>query len=74
MQWRLEHSEVALGQGSEVLSKSTIYFEHNGQVIELISTEKPENHVLGAKRVLVDTANQLENLARDMKKRADSLR
>ena len=51
----------------------TIIFEHDGAKIKLADTITPYDHVLGSKKVLMDTAYKLEDLARQMKKKAEAL-
>jgi hypothetical protein len=67
------HEDVEVLENSEIVSKSSIIFEHDGTKIKLADTVTSHNHVLGSKKVLVDTAYKLEELARQMKKKADSL-
>jgi hypothetical protein len=74
MYWQLMHDEVSVTELSEVLSRSSIIFEHEGIEIKLADTMIPENHMLGSKKILVDTAYKLEHIARQMKSMADSLK
>ena len=73
MKWHLVHNDVALNGDSGVVSKSHIILENNGSKLELGKLEKLEDHALGAKRVLVDTANMLRRLAHEMENKADKL-
>jgi hypothetical protein len=74
MKWQLVHSDVAATSDSGIVSKSHIILEREGVQFELGKLETPEVHVLGAKRVLVDTANMLKRLAHEMENKADRLR
>jgi hypothetical protein len=73
MFWRLMHEDVQVLENSQIVSKSSVVFEHDGIKVKLADTATPENHVLGSKKVLVDTAYKLEELARQMKKKAEGL-
>lgn len=74
MMWRLVHEDLSVNpEDSEILSRSSVIFEHDGVTMKLADTVLQENHVLGAKKVLVDTAYRLEDLARQMKSKADKL-
>jgi hypothetical protein len=73
MFWRLTHEDVEVLNNSEIVSKSSIMFEHDNVKIKLADTIVSENHILGSKKVLVDAAYKLEELARQMKKKADSI-
>jgi hypothetical protein len=74
MNWQLVHSDVAATNDSGIVSRSHIILEREGVQFELGKLETPEVHVLGAKRVLVDTANMLKRLAHEMENKADRLR
>ena len=74
MNWHLVHSDVAVTSDSGVVSKSHIVIERDGTQFELGRLDAPEVHILGAKRVLIDTANMLKRLAHEMENRADRLR
>ena len=73
MHWKLVHEDVSVNENSEINSRSCIIFEHNGTEIRLADTNVSENHVFGAKKVLLDTAYQFEKLARQMKSKADKI-
>jgi len=73
MFWRLIHKDVAVDENSKINSKSSIVFEHDGNKIKIADTLVSENHVLGSKKVLMDAAYKLEDLARQMKKKAEAL-
>ena len=73
MDWKIIHEDVAVNSDSSVLSKSYIVLEKDGISIKIGKLEKNEEHVLGAKRVLVDTANMLRRLAHQMENKADKL-
>lgn len=74
MFWRLMHEDVNVTEGNKILSRSYVIFEHDDTKIKLADTVVPEDHNLGSKKVLVDTAYKLEELARQMKKKADGMR
>lgn len=74
MNWRLVHSDIAATSDSGIISKSHILIEKDGTQFELGKLDIPEVHVLGAKRVLVDTANMLKRLAHEMESKADRIR
>jgi hypothetical protein len=73
MQWKLIHEDVDVLDNSEVVSRTSIIFEHEGTKTKIGDTLTVQNHLLGTKQVLVDTAYELQNLARQMLKKADSL-
>ena len=68
------HEDVAVLDNSEIVSKSSIIFEHDGIRLKLADTVVTENHILGSKKVLVDTANKLQAMAMQMKSKAEALR
>jgi len=72
MKWEIKHTDIK-AVNSEIHSKSHIILEHNGIVLELMACKEPELHHLGARRVLVDTANMLKNLAHEMENKADKI-
>ena len=72
MKWEIVHSDVK-AVNSEIHSKSHIMLEHNGTTLELMVCKEPELHHLGARRVLVDTANMLKRLAHEMENKADKV-
>lgn len=74
MNWHLVHSDVAATGDSGIVSKSHIVLENDGVRFEIGKLENSEVHILGAKRVLVDTANALKRLAHEMENKADRLR
>jgi len=73
MFWKLVHEDVSVNKESEVISKSYLILEEKGIQIKLGQIDKQEDHALGAKRVLVDTANMLKRLAHEMENKADKL-
>ena len=73
MNWKLIHEDVAINNNSNVISKSYLVLEKDGIKIQLGKIDKQEEHALGAKRVLVDTANMLRRLAHEMENKADKL-
>jgi hypothetical protein len=74
MQWYLTHQEVTVKPDtSEVLSKAKLVLVHNGVEIVLAELVEPENHALGSKKVLVDTAYKLQKLAHEMLNKADKV-
>lgn len=74
MKWRLVHSDVEATSDSKIISKSHIVLENDGICFEIGKLEDTEIHILGAKRVLVDTANMLKRLAHEMQNKADSIK
>ena len=74
MNWHLVHSDVAATSDSKIVSRSHIVLENDGIRFEIGKLEETEVHILGAKRVLVDTANTLKRLAHEMENKADRLR
>jgi hypothetical protein len=73
MNWKLVHEDVTLEE-SKVLSRSTVYLCDNDTTMLLAGISEPEEHILGAKKVLVDSANLLKRLAREMESKADKLK
>lgn len=73
MKWNLIHEDVSLTTDSGVLSKSYIVLERDGNKFEIGKIDKKEDHILGARRVLVDTANMLKRIAHEMENKADKL-
>jgi hypothetical protein len=74
MNWQLVHTDVAVTDDSSIISKSYIVLEKDGIKFEVGKILTPENHVLGTKRTLVDTANMLKRLAHEMENKADRLK
>lgn len=74
MNWQLVHSDVAVTDDSGVISKSYIVIEKDGTQFQMGKILTAEDHILGSKRVLIDTANTLKRLAREMESKADRLR
>ena len=73
MNWKLIHEDVAVANNSTIVSKSYLVLQKGDCKIELGKIDKQEEHALGAKRVLVDTANMLRRLAHEMENKADKL-
>lgn len=73
MNWKLVHSNVEVLADSGIVSRSQINFSHNNTQITIADTNTVENHILGSKKVLLDTAYKLEEMARQMKNKADKL-
>ena len=73
MNWKLIHEDVAIDNDSNVVSRSYLVLQKGECKIELGKVDKQEEHALGAKRVLVDTANMLKHLAHEMENKADKL-
>jgi hypothetical protein len=73
MFWKLIHEDVMVDENSKINSKSSVMFEHEGIRIKLTDTVVPENHVLGSRKVLMDAAYKLEDMARQMKKKAEGI-
>jgi hypothetical protein len=75
MFWRLSHEQVEVEPlTNEAQSRSTVYIELDGVRLKLADTLIPENHVLGSKKVLVDSAYKLQDLARQMLSKADKIK
>jgi hypothetical protein len=74
MNWHLVHSDVAVTGDSGIVSKSYIIIEKDGTQFEMGKILAAEDHILGSKRVLIDTANTLKRLAREMESKADRLK
>ena len=73
MQWKLIHEDLDVLDNSEIVSRTLIIFQHEGIEIKIGDSGCVEKHTLGAKRALVDTAYKLQDMARQMLKKADSL-
>jgi hypothetical protein len=73
MQWKLMHEDVEILDNSEVVSRTSIIFEHEGIKTKIADTVTIEKHILGTKKVLVDTAYKLQELSRQMLKKAESI-
>ncbi len=74
MRWYLTHQDLTIKQDtSEVLSKTKLIFVHDGKEIVLAELSEPENHALGSKKVLVDTAYKLQKLAHEMLSKAEKV-
>lgn len=74
MKWHLVHSDVGVTDTSDIVSKSHIIIERDGTKFELGKIDELEDHILGSKRVLVDTANMLKRLAHEMESKADRMK
>jgi hypothetical protein len=73
MFWKLMHEDVSVDENSKINSKSSVVFEHEDIKVKLTDTIVSENHVLGSKKVLMDAAYKLEDMARQMKKKAEGI-
>ena len=73
MFWRLMHEDVNVTNDNKIVSRSFVVFEHDNSKVKLADTVVPEDHTLGSKKVLMDTAYKLEDLARQMKKKAEDM-
>jgi hypothetical protein len=67
------HEDVSVDENSKINSKSSVVFEHEDIKVKLTDTIVSENHVLGSKKVLMDAAYKLEDMARQMKKKAEGI-
>lgn len=74
MKWHLVHSDVGVTAESDIVSKSHIILENEGLQFELGKIDQVEDHILGSKRALVDTANMLKRLAHEMESKADRMK
>jgi len=74
MNWDLVHTDVEALPDSKIVSKTYIVLKNEGDEIILGKTGQQEDHLLGAKRVLVDAANMLKRLAHEMENKADKLK
>jgi hypothetical protein len=74
MKWKLRHLDTFAEETGEVKSRSTVLLEFLDATCTIADTGEPENHTLGSKKVLMDAAYRLEELAREMKNRADRIR
>jgi hypothetical protein len=72
--WKLQHTDLSTNDKNEVISNSSIFLEFLDCRIKMAQTESPEIHILGSKKVLMDSAYLLENLAREMKKKAERMK
>ena len=73
MFWKLIHENVEVDENNRINSRSSIVFTHNDTSIKIGDTVTTESHVLGSKKVLMDTAYKFEDMARQMKKKAESM-
>jgi len=75
MFWRLMHEQVEVEPfTNEAQSRSYVFLELDGTKMKLVDTLTAENHVLGSKKVLVDSAYKLQDLARQMLSKADKIK
>ena len=74
MKWRLRHQDVYAEETGEIKSRSTVLLEFLDATCIIADTVEAENHTLGSKKVLMDAAYMLEDLARQMKKKAETLK
>ena len=74
MKWRLTHQDVYAEDTREIKSRSTVLLEFIDATCAITDTVEAENHILGSKKVLMDAAYKLEDLARQMKKKAETLK
>ena len=72
--WYMEHTELSVEPSGEVNSKSCIVLEFLDCKVKIARTSSAENHVLGSKKVLMDSAYLLENIVKDMKKKAENMK
>lgn len=74
MFWRLMHEDLNVTDDNKIISRSFIVFEHENVKVKFADTLIPEEHVLGSKKVLMDSAYKLEDIARQMKKKAEDMK
>lgn len=73
MNWKLVHEDIGITTESKIVSKTYLIIEKDGIEIKMGELDIQEEHVLGSKRVLVDTASLLRRLAHEMENKADKL-
>lgn len=75
MHWRLMHEQVEVEPTTnEAHSRSYVYLELDGVKMKLADTLVPESHVLGSKKVLVDSAYKLQDIARQLLSKAEKIK
>lgn len=75
MFWRLMHEQVEVEPSTnEAKSRSYVFLELDGVRMKLADTVSPESHVLGSKKVLVDSAYRLQDIARQLLSKADKIK
>lgn len=75
MFWRLTHEQVEVEPlTNEAQSRSYVYLEHDGVKMKLADTLTQESHVLGSKKVLVDSAYKLQDIARQLLNKAEKIK
>jgi len=75
MFWRLMHEQVEVEPlTNEAQSRSYVYLEVDNVKVKLADTLVPENHVLGSKKVLVDSAYKLQDIARQLLSKAEKIK
>jgi hypothetical protein len=75
MFWRLMHEQVEVEPfTNEAQSRSYVYLEFDGVKMKLADTVTVESHVLGSKKVLVDSAYKLQDIARQLLTKADKIK
>jgi hypothetical protein len=75
MQWQLEHHELSRDSDHTVNAFASVYIKDSTGMQMLVSeTEESTEYYQASRTVLVDAANKLEQLAREMKSKADRMR
>jgi len=71
--WKLLHDDIKVGDNHLIYSKSFVVLKSGSKEIKISEAAQEEVHSLNARKALIDGANKLENLARQMKSQAEKL-
>lgn len=73
MDWKLVHQDVGVTDNSNIVSRSRIDLLIDTVQVTIADTVTVEQHVAGTKKILMDTAYRLEEMARQMKSKAQKI-
>lgn len=71
--WKLLHDDIKVGEDHLIYSKSSVILKTKELEIKISEALQEQVHALNAKMALIDGANILERLAREMKSQAEKL-
>ena len=75
MQWQLEHHDLSRTPDHTVKAFASVYIKDSLGLRLLVSeTAEDDEYYQASRTVLVDAANKLETLARQLKSKADKMR
>jgi hypothetical protein len=74
MDWNLRHTNVFVNDtGNTIKCNCQIDFKTDTVQITIANTKQVVDYRLGSKKILMDTAYRFEEMAREMKKKAEQI-